>query len=69
MAVRVHFIIATIMVGFGYVMYFFNKFQLNYIFVLQIPGSVIQYGHRNVIKIGAIQMLVVTASSTLCLIN
>ncbi|CAL6074335.1 EXS_family protein [Hexamita inflata] len=69
MAVRVHFIIATIMVGFGYVMYFFNKFQLNFIFVLQIPGSVIQYGHRNVIKIGAIQMLVVTASSTLCIIG
>ncbi|CAL6074319.1 EXS_family protein [Hexamita inflata] len=69
MAVRVHFVIATIMVGFGYVLYFFNKFQLNYIFVLQIPGSVIQYGHRNVIKIGAIQMLVVTVSSTLCLIG
>ncbi|CAL6081662.1 EXS_family protein [Hexamita inflata] len=68
-AISYNYIIGSMLLGFGCVLYYFIKFRLNYIFILQIPGSIIQYGYSNVIKLGAIQLLVVSICSLLCTIN
>ncbi|CAL6034717.1 EXS_family protein [Hexamita inflata] len=65
MAIRVHFIIVTIIIGLGIDIYIFHQRKLNFTFICQIPGELVQLVHRNVLKIGFIQLCIVTCSSIL----
>ena len=54
MAIRVNFVIAAMIIGFGILLNIYDRLKSNYIFVLQIPQSIIGGGPNEVIKVGCI---------------
>ncbi|CAL6061741.1 EXS_family protein [Hexamita inflata] len=62
---RVNFVVATMIVGMGAVISVFHKRKLNFAFMCQIPSELLVYGHRNVLKVGFIQLSIVTAAAIL----
>jgi hypothetical protein len=68
-AIRVNFIIATIILGFGLDMLVWEYKKINYVFILNIPAKLIKFGHKSVIRLGCINMIVVSICSSLCIIS
>ncbi|CAL6023968.1 EXS_family protein [Hexamita inflata] len=69
MAIRIHFIIVTIILGIGINVYLFYKKKINFAFICQIPGDIVNLMHRNVLKIGYIQLTIVTRTTILVIVG
>ncbi|CAL6020682.1 EXS_family protein [Hexamita inflata] len=69
MAIRIHFIIVTIILGIGINVYLFHKKKINFTFICQIPGDIVNLMHRNVLKIGYIQLTIVICTTILVIIG
>ncbi|CAL5983416.1 EXS_family protein [Hexamita inflata] len=68
LAIRTHLVIALMIYGFGFVIKTFHKLRINYAFIFQIPSGVIQLSYRSLLRMGAIQFVVVIISIICCLL-
>ncbi|CAL6034733.1 EXS_family protein [Hexamita inflata] len=69
MCIRTHFVIATTLLGFGFMLLVFHQLKLNYGFLLQFPNGVLKFGHRKIIMVGTIHFCVVVVFSLFCVMD
>ncbi|CAL6099992.1 EXS_family protein [Hexamita inflata] len=68
LAIRTHLVLALMIYGFGFVIKSFHKLRINYAFIFQIPSGVIQLSYRSLLRMGAIQCVIVIISIICCLL-
>ncbi|CAL6023962.1 EXS_family protein [Hexamita inflata] len=69
MCIRTHFVIATTLLGFGFILLVFHRAKLNYGFLLQLPNTVLKLGHRKMIMVGTIHFCIVVVFSLFCVMD
>ncbi|CAL6084406.1 EXS_family protein [Hexamita inflata] len=68
LAIRTHLVLSLMIYGFGFVIKIFHKLRINYAFIFQIPSGVIQLSYRSLLRMGALQFVVVITSIICCLL-
>ncbi|CAL6027484.1 EXS_family protein [Hexamita inflata] len=66
MSIKVNLVIATMIVGMGFNVYVFSKRKLAFTYICGIPPELVMHqGHRDILRVGFIQLNVVLVSAIL----
>ena len=68
-AIKLHFVIGTMITGFGYAFLLIEKLRVNFIFILQIPSSIVVHAHRSVLKLGWFHLILTSICTVLSVIS